>query len=51
MAEAGENVLISRVVHRNAEALAYLGENGLVPGRLLKAKEVRSFDGIVTVED
>ena len=51
VAEAGEIVLISRVVHRNAEALAYLGENGLVPGRLLKVKEVRGLDGVVTVED
>src|SRR5215207_357928 len=49
--EAGEQVLISRVVHRNAAALAYLGEHGLVPGRLLKVQEVRDLDGVVTVED
>jgi DtxR family transcriptional regulator, Mn-dependent transcriptional regulator len=50
-AEAGERVLVSQVSHRDAAALTYLGERGLVPGRLLKVREVRSLDGVVTVED
>src|SRR5215203_5354693 len=31
--------------------LDYLGERGLVPGRLLCVREVRELDGVVTVED
>ena len=31
--------------------LEYLGEHGLVPGRVLDVKEVRALDGVVTVED
>ncbi|MDP8972834.1 MAG: metal-dependent transcriptional regulator [Actinomycetota bacterium] len=50
-AKAGDCVRISRVVHEDALALAYLGERGLVPGRLLEVKEVRALDGVVTVED
>src|SRR5215217_9212464 len=33
-AKAGERVLISKVVHRDTTALTYLGERGLVPGRM-----------------
>ena len=29
----------------------YLGDRGLVPGRVLEVKEVRAIDGVVTVED
>lgn len=50
-AKAGDRVRISRVVHEDALALAYLGERGLVPGRLLEVKELRALDGVVTVED
>ena len=50
-AEAEERVVVSRVENRDAAALAYLGERGLVPGRLLKVGEVRDVDGVVTVED
>jgi DtxR family transcriptional regulator, Mn-dependent transcriptional regulator len=31
--------------------LTYLGERGLVPGRLLTVGEVRTFDGVITVAD
>jgi hypothetical protein len=34
-----------------AAKLAYLEEHGLMPGRLLDVKEVRAFDGVITVED
>ena len=50
-AEAEERVVVSRVENRDTAALAYLGERGLVPGRLLKVGEVRDVDGVVTVED
>ena len=49
-AAAGQLVLISKVSDE-ASMLDYLGEHGLVPGRLLKVKEVRGLDGVVTVED
>lgn len=48
-ARAGERVVVSRV--ENREALSYLGERGLIPGRSLEVREVRSIDGVVTVED
>src|ERR671917_996552 len=50
-AEVGEHVRIARVNHRDAGALAYLGERGLVPGKLLEVREVRALDGMVVVED
>ena len=50
-AEVGERVLVARVDHRDAAVLDYLGERGLVPGRLLEVREVRGLDGVVTVED
>jgi hypothetical protein len=31
--------------------LTYLGERGLVPGKLLEVKEIRDVDGVVVVED
>jgi Fe2+ transport system protein FeoA len=49
-AEAGQRVFISKVGDE-ASVLEYLGERGLVPGRLLKVREVRALDGVVTVED
>jgi DtxR family Mn-dependent transcriptional regulator len=50
-AGVGQHVRISRVEHKDASMLAYLGERELVPGRLLNVKEVRALDGVVTVED
>jgi DtxR family Mn-dependent transcriptional regulator len=49
-AAAGQRVLIARV-EETAPLLAYLGERGLVPGRLLTVEEVRSLDGVVTFKD
>ena len=31
--------------------LDYLGDRNLVPGRLLRDREVRALDGVVVVED
>ena len=42
---------IYRVGDEEATKLSYLGEHGLMPGRLLEVKEVRTVDGVVTVED
>jgi DtxR family Mn-dependent transcriptional regulator len=50
-AAVGQRVRVSRVDHRDAAVLAYLGERGLVPGRLLAVREVRAVDDVVTVED
>jgi DtxR family transcriptional regulator, Mn-dependent transcriptional regulator len=47
----GDCVRISRVKHEDAAVLSFLGERGLVPGRLVEVKEVRALDGVVTVED
>ncbi len=44
-------VRISRVEHRDNSMLSYLADRGLVPGKLLRIKEVRALDGVVTVED
>src|SRR5919112_271387 len=49
--EAGQRVHIIRVSDESASVLNYLGERGLIPGRVLRVKEVRSLDGVVTVED
>jgi DtxR family transcriptional regulator, Mn-dependent transcriptional regulator len=49
-AEVGERVCISQVSNRDVAVLTYLGERKLVPGTLLKVKEVRALDGVVTVE-
>ncbi len=50
-AAAGQRVLIARVGHETTPLLTYLGERGLVPGRLLTVEEVRTLDGVVTVAD
>ena len=42
---AGERVLIARVGDVTTGLLSYLGERGLVPGRLLTVEEVRTLDG------
>jgi len=49
-AAAGQRVRISKVSD-DTSMLDYLGERGLVPGRLLCVKEVRALDGVVFVED
>jgi DtxR family transcriptional regulator, Mn-dependent transcriptional regulator len=49
-AASGDRVRISRVKHDDAAVLAFLGERGLVPGRVVEVKEVRALDGVVTVE-
>jgi DtxR family Mn-dependent transcriptional regulator len=49
-ATAGQRVRISKVGD-DPSTLEYLGEHGLVPGRLLSVTEVRDLDGVVTVED
>jgi len=50
-AAAGERVLIARVGDETTGVLTYLGERGLVPGRLLTVEEVRTVDGVITVAD
>jgi DtxR family Mn-dependent transcriptional regulator len=50
-AAVGDRVRILRVKHEDADVLAFLGERGLVPGRLVEIKEVRTLDGVITVED
>jgi DtxR family Mn-dependent transcriptional regulator len=50
-AAVGQRVRISRVDHRDAAVLSYLAERGLVPGRLLAVREVRTLDDVVTGED
>jgi DtxR family Mn-dependent transcriptional regulator len=49
--EPGSRVRISRVENRDKLALAYLADRGLVPGELVRVKEVRTLDGVVTIED
>ena len=50
-AAAGQRVRIYRVGDEEATKLSYLEEHGLMPGRLMEVKEVRTVDGVVTVED
>ncbi len=47
----GQRVLISKVSDEDASMLDYLGGRGLVPGRTLIVREIRSLDSVVTVED
>ena len=49
--EAGGRVRISKVSDESIPTLDYLGERGLVPGKVLTVVEVRALDGVVTVED
>ena len=49
-AAPGQRIRISKVGD-DPSTLDYLGERGLVPGRLLCVREVRDLDGVVTVED
>lgn len=50
-AEAGQRVRIVKVNDESTSVLNYLGERGLVPGRILGVMEVRVLDGVVIVED
>jgi DtxR family Mn-dependent transcriptional regulator len=50
-AAVGQRVLIARVAYEDAPLLTYLGERGLVPGRLLRVEEARALDGVITVAD
>ncbi len=50
-AAVGQRVLIARVGHETSTLLTYLGERGLVPGRLLRVEEARALDGVITVAD
>jgi DtxR family transcriptional regulator, Mn-dependent transcriptional regulator len=50
-AAVGDRVRISRVKHDDAAVLAFLGERGLVPGRMVEVKEMRGLDRVITVED
>ena len=49
-AAPGQRVRVSKVGDEPS-TLDYLGEHGLVPGRLLSVREVRDLDGVVIVED
>jgi DtxR family Mn-dependent transcriptional regulator len=49
-AMTGQRVRIYKV-SEDASTLDYLGDRKLVPGRLLRVREVRDLDGVVTVED
>ena len=50
-AVAGRRVRIYKVSDESIPTLDYLGEHGLVPGRLLNVKGVRALDGVITAED
>ncbi|WP_162924397.1 metal-dependent transcriptional regulator [Rubrobacter indicoceani] len=47
----GESVRIFKVSDNSNRVLDYLGERGLVPGRLLTVEERREIDGMVVVRD
>jgi Fe2+ transport system protein FeoA len=50
-AQVGRRVRIVKVDDDSASVLNHLGERGLIPGRTLSVKEIRSVDEVVTVED
>jgi DtxR family transcriptional regulator, Mn-dependent transcriptional regulator len=50
-AQVGQRIRIVKVDDESTLVLNHLGERGLVPGRTLSVKEVRSVDEVVTVED
>jgi DtxR family Mn-dependent transcriptional regulator len=50
-AQVGRRVRIVKVDDDSTSVLNHLGERGLVPGRTVSVKEVRSVDGVVIVED
>jgi DtxR family Mn-dependent transcriptional regulator len=47
----GQRVRIVKVDDESAPFLNYLGERGLVPGRVVRIEEMRALDGVVAVED
>ncbi|HVF00740.1 MAG TPA: metal-dependent transcriptional regulator [Rubrobacteraceae bacterium] len=47
----GQRVRIVKVDDESAPFLNYLGERGLVPGRVVRVEEVRALDGVVALED
>ena len=47
----GQRVRIVKVDDESVPFLNYLGERGLVPGRVVRVEEVRALDGVVAVED
>jgi DtxR family transcriptional regulator, Mn-dependent transcriptional regulator len=49
--DTGQRVRIVKVDDESALVLNYLGERGLIPGRLVTVKKIRTLDGVVTVED
>lgn len=50
-AREGESVRISKVSDGSNRLLDYLGERGLVPGRVLTVEEHREIDGMVVARD
>ena len=50
-ADTGQRVRIVKVDDESALVLNYLGERGLIPGRLVTVKKIRTLDGVVTLED
>ena len=50
-AAVGCRVRISKVSDEDASILEHLWQRGLVPGRLLGVTEMRTLDGVITVED
>ncbi|MEJ7814790.1 MAG: metal-dependent transcriptional regulator [Rubrobacter sp.] len=50
-AAVGQRVIIARVGNETTPLLTYLGEHGLVPGRMLTVEEVRTLDEVITVID
>jgi DtxR family transcriptional regulator, Mn-dependent transcriptional regulator len=50
-AVAGQRLRVSKVRNEDAAMLDYFGDRNLVPGRLLRVREVRALDGVVIVED
>ena len=49
--QVGRRVRRGKVDNESTSVRNHLGERGLVPGRTVSVKEVRSVDGVVTVED
>jgi DtxR family transcriptional regulator, Mn-dependent transcriptional regulator len=49
--QVGRRVRVVKVDDESVSVLNHLGERGLIPGRTVSVKEIRSVDGVVTVED
>jgi DtxR family Mn-dependent transcriptional regulator len=47
----GQRIRIVKVDDESTSVLNHLGERGLIPGRVVDVKEVRTLDGVVKVED